>query len=321
MGVPEPAPRADARQRIRSRHGIPDDAVVFTAFGKITPEKRVREAMRALPAIAEHTPNAHLLLAGEAVEYYDMAREASRAGIDERRHDRGVCRRRRDRRLSRRVGRLPVHAVADVARDVGVVAAMPGRGEADDLHGPGAHGRRPDAGSAQLVAAGTIDRPATASRCGVSIDILDEDHSLKLAMRRLGTDEKLRATLGANARALWANDSGSNDMVAGYQEAIASALLRAERPGAARNLPAHLRADGTEHAESLVKEIPVRSTICAMPIEQKGSAEELARLKHGARRGRSPLQRRPHEARRRDSEAARPSASAPPATMSSRSRR
>ena len=48
MGVPEPASRPGARQQIRARHGIAEDAVVFTAFGKVTPEKRVREAMRAL---------------------------------------------------------------------------------------------------------------------------------------------------------------------------------------------------------------------------------------------------------------------------------
>ena len=45
-------------------------------------------------------------------------------------------------------------------------------------------------------------------------------------------------------------------MAAGYQEAIGRALAGA---GAGRwrleNLPLHLRSDGTEHAESLVREI------------------------------------------------------------------
>ena len=48
MGVPRAAAAPDARRRIRSRHGIPDEAVVFVSFGKITPEKRVGEAMHAL---------------------------------------------------------------------------------------------------------------------------------------------------------------------------------------------------------------------------------------------------------------------------------
>ena len=48
MGVAEPGSHIGSRSQIRSRHGIVEDAVVFTAFGKVTPEKRVREAMRAL---------------------------------------------------------------------------------------------------------------------------------------------------------------------------------------------------------------------------------------------------------------------------------
>ena len=50
---------------------------------------------------------------------------------------------------------------------------------------------------------------------GVSIDILDEDHSLTLAMRRLATDEGLRARLGANARELWQRRFRLEAMAAG----------------------------------------------------------------------------------------------------------
>ncbi len=84
MGVPEPAPRPEARRQIRSRHGIAEDAVVFTAFGKVTPEKRVREAMRALASVTESAPHAHLLVAGETVEYYDLQSEAESLGLSER---------------------------------------------------------------------------------------------------------------------------------------------------------------------------------------------------------------------------------------------
>ena len=64
MGVAEPAPHAGSRARIRSRHGIVEDDVVFTAFGKVTPEKRVREAMRALASVIEFAPHARLLVCG-----------------------------------------------------------------------------------------------------------------------------------------------------------------------------------------------------------------------------------------------------------------
>ena len=62
---------------------------------------------------------------------------------------------------------------------------------------------------------------------GVSIDILDEAHSLTLAMRRLVTDEKLRSVLGANARRLWAERFQLEAMAAGYLEAIERALRAA----------------------------------------------------------------------------------------------
>ena len=91
---------------------------------------------------------------------------------------------------------------------------------------------------------------------GVSIDILDEGHSLKLAIRRLATDEKLRVMLGSNARALWSERFRLEGMVAGYQRVIAQ-LLQAPpaRADGFKTLPLHLRASGAEHAESLVREI------------------------------------------------------------------
>ena len=84
MGVPEPAPRPGARQQIRSRHGIADDAVVFTAFGKVTPEKRVREAMRALASIADPSRTRIFWSPAKPSMYYDMQAEAETLGIGER---------------------------------------------------------------------------------------------------------------------------------------------------------------------------------------------------------------------------------------------
>ena len=91
---------------------------------------------------------------------------------------------------------------------------------------------------------------------GVSIDILDEGHSLKLAIRRLATDEKLRVMLGSNARALWSERFRLEGMVAGYQRVVAR-LLQAPPADAngLKTLPLHLRASGAEHAESIVREI------------------------------------------------------------------
>jgi hypothetical protein len=78
---------------------------------------------------------------------------------------------------------------------------------------------------------------------------------LKLAMRRLATDEKLRDALGANARALWAQRFRLEMMAAGYERVIAELLQGAPDRHRLEKLPLHLRATGAEYAESLVREI------------------------------------------------------------------
>ena len=50
----------------------------------------------------------------------------------------------------------------------------------------------------------------------VSIDILDEQHSLTLALKRLTTDAALRARLGAAARAHWAAGHTVDRMASAY---------------------------------------------------------------------------------------------------------
>jgi glycosyltransferase involved in cell wall biosynthesis len=255
MGVPEPASRPGARQQIRSRHRIAEDAVVFTAFGKVTPEKRVREAMRALASVAESVPHAHFLVAGETVEYYDLRTEAETLGVGGR---------------VTFAGYLPDEAIDDhlAASDVGLCMRWPTSRETSASWLRCLSAGKPTI-STDLVH--TVDMPtldlrnwsglkasttSEAKPVGVSIDILDEGDSLKLAIRRLATDDKLRATLGSNAHALWADRFRLERMVAGYQKVIAGHLQAA--PGSAdglETLPLHLRADGTEHAESLVREI------------------------------------------------------------------
>lgn len=265
MGVPEPASRPSARQQTRSRYGIAEDAVVFTAFGKVTPEKRVREAMRALASVAEAIPRAHLLVAGETVDYYDLRAEAETLGIGER---------------VTFAGYLADDEIDDhlTASDVCLCMRWPTSRETsaswlrclaagkptistDLVHTVDVPTLDPRNWSvlAGLKAGTTTDADETASETkpvGVSIDILDEGHSLKLAIRRLATDDKLRAALGSNARALWAERFRLEGMVEGYESVIAQLLQAApEHAGSLTTLPLHLRSSGAEHAESIVKEI------------------------------------------------------------------
>jgi glycosyltransferase involved in cell wall biosynthesis len=260
MGVASFAPRSSARQEVRSRHGIADDAVVFTLLGKVTPEKRVREAMRALASVAEHIPQAHLLVAGEPVDYYDMEAEASVL------------------RLSGRVtlvGYLPDEVVDDylAASDVCICMRWP-------------TSRETSASWLRCLAAGkptistdlvhTVDVPTLDPRnwsvldarpkpnladqeitgpIGVSIDIVDEHHSLTLALRRLASDAKLRTTLGENAQSSWTQRWRVDRMASGYRDAIDRAVARSAA-GQSRptTLPRHLLVDGTECTHHLLRE-------------------------------------------------------------------
>ena len=54
----------------------------------------------------------------------------------------------------------------------------------------------------------------------VAIDILDEDHSLRLAMRRLATDADLRATLGRAGQEFWGHEHSLERMVEDYERVI-----------------------------------------------------------------------------------------------------
>ena len=256
MGVPAHTAMPDARQQIRSRWRIADTAVVFMALGNVTPEKRLLEALHALASISEAVPDAHVLLAGETVGYYDVSSAARALGIEQK--------------LS----------VAGYIAD----ADMPAYLEASDvclcLRWPTS--RETSASWLRCLAAGrptvttdlahTVDVPMLDPRnwnvlrtdrgdrpVGVSIDILDEDHSLKLALRRLASDGRLREALAANALNLWAERFDLNRMVVRYADAIAAALdAPASTPA---SLPQHLQQDGLDFTERQLGEFRLPSIL------------------------------------------------------------
>ena len=73
-----------ARAMMRARHGLPPEAVVFGAFGWVTPEKRVPQILRAMAGLADREPGAHLLLVGSAVDHYDVRADLQAAGLEGR---------------------------------------------------------------------------------------------------------------------------------------------------------------------------------------------------------------------------------------------
>ena len=266
MGVPAQAAPSNAGAMIRARHGIPADAVLFMALGDVTPEKRISQAIHGLKSIVDSAPRVpgapgvHLLLAGQAVAHYDAQAEARALGVADRVTIAGfvphaevsaylaaadvcLCMRWPSSRETSAAwlrclsaGRVTV--ITDLVHLVDIPAFDPRTWSV--LHAPSP---RP----ADAV------QPAPIEPACVSIDILDEDHSLRLAMRRLAGDPRLRATLARRAYALWNERFTLDRMIAGYRNLIETALA-APVPDAVRRSrwPAHFVATGTEHATRLM---------------------------------------------------------------------
>ena len=90
----------------------------------------------------------------------------------------------------------------------------------------------------------------------VSIDPRDEEHSLVLVMRRLAADRALVDRLAASGHAWWRHHATIAHAAAGWRQALEEAvpLSPPPRPG---GWPAHLDADGTQHARRVLEEVHV----------------------------------------------------------------
>jgi glycosyltransferase involved in cell wall biosynthesis len=255
LGHGEPVSDAQARAartRMRRARGIQDDAIVFGVFGGLTPEKRIPQVLDALAAVIPYAPGVHLLLAGAAAEHYDSAADVRRRGLESRVTITGY--------LGTEAELTDAIAGCDVslnlrwptAREISgpwLRALAAGRPTVITDLAHLAHVASLDPRT-WLVRRGSATRPDPESRIPnpdtvtpvtVAIDILDEDHSLRLAMRRLAIDAALRAELGAAGRRYWSEEHSMPRMVEDYRRALATA---AARPAPAGALPAHLVNDG-----------------------------------------------------------------------------
>jgi glycosyltransferase involved in cell wall biosynthesis len=85
----------------------------------------------------------------------------------------------------------------------------------------------------------------------VAIDILDEDHSLRLAMRRLATDPELRTSLGHAGQRYWEREHSVTSMLDDYERVLAEA---ANLPVPDVALPGHLVTDGDRLLNAVLDE-------------------------------------------------------------------
>jgi hypothetical protein len=101
---------------------------------------------------------------------------------------------------------------------------------------------------------------------------MDEDHSLRLAMRRLASDPDLRASLGAAGRAYWRQEHAPECMIDDYRLLLdAAAASPVPRP----TLPAHLVNDGDGLLKTLLGDFGLghRWSGTAQPNGRPGAEE------------------------------------------------
>ena len=243
-GVADAPHDPEARAAVRRRYGVPADAVVFAASGDLTPARRISRTLRALAALPAGAPSWRLMLQGEPTDADALLADARALGVD-----RSLC-------VTGRIAadEMPAYLAA---ADVGVSLRWPPTRtvSAEWLHWLAAG--KPSIVT-DLVHASDVPaldprdwtvagRPAARDADGnptdpvaVAIDILDEDHSLALAVARLATDGALRAELGRAAHNLWAARFTLDRMAAGYERALENACRATYDEARRAQLPAHL---------------------------------------------------------------------------------
>lgn len=243
---------ASASAAVRARHAIPSEAVLFGVFGGLTPEKRLPQVLDAFAALLPYQPSARLLLAGSPAGHYDVTADVSRHGLAT-----SVV-------LTGYVDHDAAFTEYIAACDVSINLRWP---TAREMSGPWL--RALAAGRATVISdlAHTADvavvdprtwLPVHASSSvseapepvAVSIDVRDEAHSLRLALRRLASDPELRARLGRAALAFWEREHSLPRMLEDYRRVIARAIAA---PVPNVTLPRHLRASGTERLSELLR--------------------------------------------------------------------
>jgi glycosyltransferase involved in cell wall biosynthesis len=251
-----------------------EGAPVFAAFGGVTHEKRVPQVLAAFAKVLETAPNARLVLVGETRDRLDSMAAARKRGVADRVTITGyvndadldawvevadVClclrwptSRETSASWLRCLAAGKPTIVTDLSHQVEVPTLDPRTWEVQRAWRPG----QPVARAAGAVA--------------VAIDILDEDHSLGLAMRRLALDEPLRAALGTAARAWWEARHTLGHMVEGYEVALNAAAAAPSTPPRHRELPAHLLDSARETLERICGEMGVAVPLARQTGSQLG---------------------------------------------------
>jgi len=245
MGCDERLPDED-RHEMRRDLGVPADGILFGVFGGLTADKRVPIVLQSIARLRQLGCRAHLLLAGRPDRHLDLPGRIADLDL------------------------APHVTLAPDLDDASFERAIASVDVSLNLRWPTA--RETSGPWLQALAAGrptvVIDleqhahvpaldpqtwtpRPGAGPRQAitVAIDILDEAHSLDLAVTRLARDPALRASLGRAARQYWEEEHTVLRMCADYEQLMRRTL---ERTTSGPTRPMVL-ADPLHHTHELVR--------------------------------------------------------------------
>jgi glycosyltransferase involved in cell wall biosynthesis len=249
MGVAQPTASRDQIAGIRARHGLPPDAIVVGAFGGVSEEKRIGPLLKAVSVARAYEPRICVVLVGQSLPHYDVRTIAQELGIDDIVISTGFV---PDDEVGAYLGMADVvsclrwpSARETSASWLRAIAAGKATIVTDLVQQVDVPTLDPRSWTVLDAAAGQTPRPAIA----VSIDVLDEDHSVALAVKRLTTDRTLREQLGDAAAAHWRANHMVSHMVADYETLLPRAVAHS---APLADLPGHLRPDGLELTRALL---------------------------------------------------------------------
>jgi glycosyltransferase involved in cell wall biosynthesis len=222
MGVPAIRQDVEAGRRVRHALQIPDDAVMFAAFGKVTPEKRIPAILAALAALRREGVNAWLLLVGDA----DDSPAISADGI-------------------RATGYVPDEAVGSylTAADACLCLRWPTALESS------ASWLRCLAAARATVLTDLPHLVDIPSSVAMRVDLLNEDRDLAEAMRRLASDRHLRDAVARAGHAYWEAGHTLQAMAEDYNRLLPAAAARVAPEQT--DLPSHFRDDHSTAARHI----------------------------------------------------------------------
>jgi hypothetical protein len=237
LGTRPREPALAVRDAVRKRLHISARTIVFAAFGKLTPEKRIGPIIRSFARLVRHDGvDARLLLAGDASACAALDADLSASGVADRIH---------------LTGYVADEEVGDylAAADVCLCLRWPTALETSASWLDCLAARR---ATIMTDLAHLVDIPDSVT---LRVDLLDEERSLERAMRALANDTQLRHRIACDGYAYWAANHTIDAMAADYRRIIPKAAALPAR--AAPDLPAHFTRDYTGRATAIARQFGV----------------------------------------------------------------